>query len=330
MGKVKVTKEILNEIIQKRKQGWSYGALAEQYKVGKSTVHRLMKPEGLDGIKDWGKTKHNQQKGEKASYNPQPENMELLDYAMAKINEVPYRVSSRWVFYQLVQAGFINKKDTRRFVSLLSRARKKFLGSWRPDTLADSIRECYFKGEGWYSFDLELNSIEKQNCYVQLWFEAEAMHEQFEYYTKNYRVSLIPFRGDVSIPIKWKIAKKIEEIASEYQKPIKILYFGDCDPKGKQIYSAALKDIKAWCNVNFDVERIGLTLEQAKRFGLPENPERANMYQWEALSDKQAAGLILGALNQYYTPVPSNVINTEDVLKEKISHKIREIIDDSS
>lgn len=61
-------------------------------------------------------------------------------------------------------------------------------------------------------YQLDLDTNEEQDCYVQIWFEAEAMHQQFEYHTRNYRVSLVPFRGDCSIPLKWEIAKKLEAI----------------------------------------------------------------------------------------------------------------------
>jgi hypothetical protein len=42
-----------------------------------------------------------------------------------------------------------------------------------------------------------------------------------------------------------------------------------------------------------------LTLEQAKTFNLPENPERPGQFQWESLSDEQAASLIVPALEKY-------------------------------
>lgn len=43
----------------------------------------------------------------------------------------------------------------------------------------------------------------------------------------------------------------------------------------------------------------GLTVEQARRYGLPENFERPGQWQWEALSDAQAREIIQGALELY-------------------------------
>ena len=251
------------------------------------------------------------------TWQPQPEGVQLLDYAMAKIKSVPYRVSSRWTFYRVLQAGYLScKKDVTRWDYLASRARKRFYGEWKPDTLKDSIRMCNWKGEFSATYGLELDALQTQSSIVQLWYEAEAMSEQFEYYTHNYRVSLVPFRGDVSIPINWEIAKKLETLYDKYQKPIKILYFGDYDKKGFQILDAALRDIKAWCNVHFNIERVGLTLEQIQRFKLPENPDKPG-YQWEALEDEQAKTLILDALNRYAQPISVDLDEHEKTIKEQ-------------
>jgi len=260
------------------------------------------------------------------TWQPRPESVKLLDYAMAKIKSVPYKVSSRWTFYRVLQAGYLSsKKNITKWDYVSSRARKTFYEEWKPNTLKDSIRRCNWHGEFFANFGLELETLESQPFIVQCWYEAEAMSEQFEYYTKNYRVSLIPFRGDCSIPIKWEIAKKLEALSLKYQKPIKILYFGDYDQKGFQILNAALRDIKAWCKVPFDVERIGLTLEQAKAFNLPENPDTSG-YQWEALEDEQAKKLILDALSQYGKPIAPTIEEHEKVIRDKIRGKIVEIL----
>jgi hypothetical protein len=263
-------------------------------------------------------------------WNPDPESIKLLDYAMAKIKSVPYKVSSRWAFYRVLQAGLIrDKKHITSFDYLISRARKNFYGEWRPDTLIDSIRQTDFKGEQYVGFWVELDSIPYQDYYVQLWFEAEAMHQQFEYFTQDYRVSLVPFRGDYSVPKKWEVAKKLEAMHAKYEKPIKILYYGDCDRKGFQILDAALKDIRAWCNVPFDLARVGLTEKQAKQFGLPENPDKPGSFQWEALEDDDAEKLILGeGVARYLRPVPATLKEREMRIRERARKSILDIINE--
>jgi hypothetical protein len=263
-----------------------------------------------------------------SDWHPDPQSVKLLDYAMAKVKSVPYKVCGRWVFYRVLQAGLLrDKKQITTFDYLTSRARKTFYGEWRPDTLIDSIRQPCFKGEQYVGFWIELDSMPYQNYYVQLWFEARAMHPQFEYFTRDYRASLVPFGGDYSIPKKWEVAKKLEAMSAKYEKPVKILYYRDCDRKGFQIPKAALKDIRAWCSVPFDFETVGLTEEQAKGFGLPENPEKPGSFQWEALDDRDAKKLIVDeGVARYLHPVPATLREREVQIRERARKSIWDIM----
>lgn len=233
-------------------------------------------------------------------YKPQPKQIEILNLALEIINSVPYIPSTRWAFYQIVQRGKIAKKDVHNFDHWLSRARKSFWNGWAPDTLSDSIRHAIIRGLPHPMIPAQPDRIKDQKYYVELWFEARAMENQFWYYTKEYYVTMVPFGGDASIAYKWEIAKRLEGRHEQYHKPIVILYFGDCDKKGFMIPESALNDIRDWCIVDFEFIRCGLTLEQAKKYRLPENPERLGQYQWEALSDEQAGELILSNLKKYW------------------------------
>lgn len=129
-------------------------------------------------------------------WNPNSETVAMLDMAMQFIKSVPYHTSSRWTFYRLLQRGLIaDKSYITKFDYVTSRARHCFFKEWRPDTLTDSIRHAYFKGELTAGYEIQFDSIEDQEFYVQCWYEARAMHEQFEHYTGPYRVTLMPFGG---------------------------------------------------------------------------------------------------------------------------------------
>src|SRR5207237_8913652 len=92
--------------------------------------------------------------------------------------------------------------------------------------------------------------------YVECWFEAEAMTQQFEHYLgEPYRITLRPFRGHYTLSPKWNAASEIRAMA-RLGKSIVILYFGDADFKASQIPFSALRDIEAWSrvNINFAVD----------------------------------------------------------------------------
>lgn len=243
-------------------------------------------------------------------YKPRPEAAKALRYVKGKIDALPYEVSLRWATYRILQDLGYGKKIYRIFIGWTRRARKNFWEGWAPDTLVDDTRETHWKGRGYDSFAEWLSSqeyekpiydaIKRQGKIVVCAYEARAMHSQFEYYVGRYRISLIPFGGDLTIEPKWRIAKKFEELHKEYNLPITVLYFGDLDTKGKKIPEYAFRDIKEWCSVPFEVRWCGLLPEHVKKYKLRDNPERPGQYQWEALDDPQAAEVILGAIDQVW------------------------------
>lgn len=243
-------------------------------------------------------------------YKPRPEAERALRYVKRRIDALPYKVSNRWAFYRILQDLGYSKADYKRWIKWQSRARKNFWEGYRPDTFEDDTRATYWQGPGYDNFSQWVESLrydepvydafKLNGRIVVCCYEARAMHQQFEHYVGRYRVPLVPFGGDYTIEPKWRLAKKLEEWHREYNFPIVVLYFGDCDEKGKKIPEVAFRDIRNWCRVPFEVRWCGLTLEQARRYKLPENPEKPREYQWEALDDPQAAEIILGELDKVW------------------------------
>lgn len=241
----------------------------------------------------------------------------IMDTALSYINGVPYAVSLRWTFYRLYNDGlYSNKNEYREFKSLQTRWRKGWVRGWKPDTFKDDTRTIcnygigYDNKEGWIEeLECNLDKFHTQDYFVMVLFEANAMSDQFRYYTKN--VPLVAFGGDASIRLKWDIAKQIEWASQRYNKPIVLLYFGDADSKGITIYNSAIKDIRNWCEVEFQSEYCGLTMEQAEEMEIPISVKDKG-YQWEALSDEQARSIITSNLNKYIDEKKFEVIEEEE------------------
>lgn len=245
-------------------------------------------------------------------WQPRQKQQQILGRGWYWKESVPYSVNARWIFYKLYDYDHlfgVDKKQAYRnlFLPLFSKARKQFYGNWRPDSLVDDSREEFLNGFGYFNEKEWLeNGIGRQECildkwqyskyYVEIWFEAFAMKGQFEYFAPN--ISLVPFKGDASIEYKWRVAKRLEQMAERYPgKPIKILYFGDLDQKGLEIPKNALRDIRDWCSVSFDFIRGGLNLGDEVRFNLGTSIDKINSYQWESLSHEQAGELITSVIN---------------------------------
>ncbi len=243
-------------------------------------------------------------------YKPQKRTAEALMRGLEMVRSVSYRVSARWVFYRLLQEGYYSTKSdyNNKWIKASSRARHAFWGGWQPDTLEDSTREAI---RGWHghsspstwlrdlagNVQCNLARWHTQPNYVELWFEARAMADQFRHYTSN--ITLRPMAGQPSIPYKWEIAKFLEEAAGVYRKPIVILYFGDLDPGGECIEQVTCADVGKWCYAGFQFIRCGLNDGDPERYDIPENFDKPGEYQWEALSDAGAKEIITSNIDKF-------------------------------
>lgn len=247
-----------------------------------------------------------------SDWKPHKKSKEILTRAWAMVESVPYAVSARWLFYGMLQEGFYSgKKDYKnKFLPLLSKARHEFHEGWYPGTLVDDTRSAITRGRGYGDartpddwLDVMSNTIceldkwHNQDAYVELWFEARAMARQFEHYTKN--ITLVPMGGQPSIGLKWDLAKDLEKTARAYDLPITILYFGDLDDAGGTISETVQRDVRKWCEYEFDFIHCGLTEAHVRRWNVPENPEKPGQFQWEALSDEGARSIITDATSPF-------------------------------
>lgn len=251
------------------------------------------------------------------TYTPAARNKVIIDMAKGYVDSVPYQVTARWVFYRLLQEGLYSEKaGYKHLLGLLSKARKEFYNGWHPATLADDSRAAVVRGGGYTNPAEWLRALQershcaidrwqKQPVYTECWFEASAMSAQFDHYADG-NISLLAFHGDISIPEKWKAAERLARRYILHQKPIKIFYYGDYDPKGMEIPYSAWRDIYVWtlglikgeyncsdalvarARDDIDFERIGLNPGHEVEYDIPENPERPGTFQWEALRDEQA------------------------------------------
>jgi len=263
------------------------------------------------------------------TWQPSAKSHEILNRALEHIEGAPYQVSARWVFYRLLQDGIYNKKaDYKSFLNLTSRARHS--NFWSPDLLADETRSMtilepngtrppdpdisheielaiesakqerkdllheYENYSYSHSYTIDPNYYHDHICIIM--FEARAMEQQFKFYAQGF--TLCPFGGQPSIPYKYKIAKHLESQYQHYEKPIAVMYFGDCDVAGQSIFNTAQEDITKWCDALLQWHYCGLTMDQVINYQIPENIEHKG-YQWEALTDSQAKEIIASEISKH-------------------------------
>jgi hypothetical protein len=244
-------------------------------------------------------------------WTPSGKTLRNLAVAWDLIQAVPYQVSLRWLFYNMLQLGYYSKKSDYKgnFQYIITEARHRFHEGWRPDTLADDTR-APVERNGYYrdgadllnnyaaGLTCDVDMWHTQDNYVEVWFEARAMASQFEYYAPKL-ITLRPLGGQTSLDMKWKAAQAIEEASEIYGLPVTVLYFGDLDPAGELISDVVNAHVSGWCKVPFNFVHCGLVPEQIARYNVPENFEKPGEYQWEALGDDAAREIISDAIAPY-------------------------------
>lgn len=187
-------------------------------------------------------------------------------------------VTVRQVYYVLVSQQSINNNlnEYRRVVRVLIRGR--LAGLIKFDSIIDDTREAE-KTPSWSSIDrILLAAVDQfrsdwwhdQPRHVEVWLEKRALRRIFYPITNMYDVYLCTGGGYQSWSEVWKARTRF--LARE-GKALTVLYFGDCDPSGKDM----VRDIRDRFNtlgLDVDVKEVALTNDDILKFDLPRNPTK--------------------------------------------------------
>src|SRR5208283_1569439 len=162
---------------------------------------------------------------------------------------------------------------------------------------------------------------EGQKYYVELWIEKDAMSNIFLNMTKEQQVTLAPVRGYYSETKKAEAKKRYREEINKGKMAV-LLYFGDLDASGVNIYDTLHAELRAdFKEEVMTIERIGLTPEQVKKYDLipcriKDEDSRSKSfreeyieiqglegaYEMDALDPEVALSIAKDAISQYYDP----------------------------
>ena len=258
------------------------------------------------------------------NYTPQAKTRELLAQAQAVLDE--YRqywpLTCRQIFYRLVGVYDFDKSETAysRLCHHLANARRARLipfyairddgvTSYRRDHFDDKdafLRHVRYLGESYTR-----NKLADQDYHIEVWCEAAGMLPQLDDVAAPYSVRAYSSGGFDSLTAKKDLADRICRI----EKPTVILHLGDYDPSGQSIFDTVAEDVAAFVEadrphgyVTVEFERVALTLEQVRQYGLPTAPPKATdsrskgwtggTCQLEALPPDVIAGILKTAIER--------------------------------
>jgi hypothetical protein len=254
------------------------------------------------------------------NYRPQAKTRTLLDDVRQVLDA--YRnhwpLTCRQIYYRLIGAhGYPKTEDFyKKLCHHLANARRGSVVDF--DAIRDegisTVSLDHFDGEEHFKQYVRLlgrnykrNLLAGQPMHIEVWCEAAGMIFQLAQVAHEYSIPVYSSSGFDSL------TKALADRICEIDKPTVILHLGDFDPSGESIFNSAAEDVQAFvewdrtlATTTVKFQRVALTADQVREFGLPTAPpkvsdSRARTWsgdtcQLEALPPDQIADLVREAI----------------------------------
>lgn len=217
------------------------------------------------------------------SWKPRLATLHLLAQAKEILEDSPRAMTVRQLYYRLVAAIIIpnNVRSYQNLVGMLTKARKVDL----LDTSMFVDRGRAVEGPTGYE-DLEsyLDIVsdaygrrpnDGQPEYLEVWTEKDALSAVIGDVISPYGATLVVSKGYTSYTVLVEAARRFyDEIVARGQEHVHLLYFGDFDPSGEDIFRVIGDEMSALTGYDFDIRKVALTRNLIDEHGLPPMPAK--------------------------------------------------------
>jgi len=249
------------------------------------------------------------------------------------VDEFDTKLTVRQIYYQLVSKHLIQNviSQYQRVSKILVKARHEGEIAWRDiedrtrqETGGDHSEETpeeHFKGalaylKSCYEY-FNLPMWKNQPIYVEIWFEKQALEGIFDQVTKKFNVVQLACRGYSSHTMGYRLRQRIARL--DQGKEIHIVYFGDFDPSGIDIYRF-IQDMCERFGLNIEFSRVAITKEQIVKYKIPPMMAKSSDSRYaKFVADFGTDAVELDALRP---DILQKLI--EDAIREKFDYEIYE------
>jgi len=229
-----------------------------------------------------------------------PKRRKQADEIITVVNSLSdyWPLTLRQIYYRLVAAGIV--ANTRSKYNDLSKITKQMRldGMLLWEVMEDRVRrvstkrgeedaDTFIKKEmGLFLNGYSRCLVQGQENYVEVWVEKDALSRILEDVAYPYCIRTVTCRGYQSMTFLKAYADRAEAAMDRKQTPV-VLYFGDLDPSGVQMFEAAQQTLEDELDViGVDFIRVGLNPEHVVAHNLPNNPDALK------LTDVRAKGYV--------------------------------------
>ena len=228
----------------------------------------------------------------------------------------------RALYYQFVARNYMENtiRNYKKLGDIIRNARMAGKIDW--DFMTDRTRSLYgyttYDGIGQafrhasYSYKEDLHH--DQFNYIEVWCEKDALTGTINRPCNERRINYFPTKGYPSISALKDAADRFQH-QIDMGKNVIILYLSDLDPEGIAM-PKTVQETFYTMGVAVDIERIGLTLEQVRRYNPPSSVAKATSSRLQDYIDEIGTDEVweLDALSQ-------------DVTRALIADRLDELID---
>lgn len=209
--------------------------------------------------------------------------IEKANEIIAEYRRQGYTLTLRQLYYQFVSRDIIpnTERSYKNLGSAISDGRDAGMIDW------NAIED---RGRGLSSWLIEedeqavLDGIEmgfaldfwkRQNVYVEVWVEKDALSSVIERACSRRRVPYMACKGYLSASEAWRAGRRFENAAYGGAERLVMIHLGDHDPSGIDM-TRDNGDRLALYSQGEDIEirRIALNMDQVERYRPPENPAK--------------------------------------------------------
>ena len=203
----------------------------------------------------------------------------LREYA-----DLGYAITLRQLYYQLVSRDLLdnNMKAYKRLIDVMTKAREGGWVDWNAivDRGRNPVKPADWTGAGQIldaaAAQFRLDRWERQEFYVEVWCEKDALSSVIEPVTARYHVRFMANRGYSSSTAMYDGAKRMEAASWRGQYPV-VIYLGDHDPSGIDMtrdVEDRLERMAPECSDTIEVIRLALNFDQVALYNPPPNPAK--------------------------------------------------------
>lgn len=210
--------------------------------------------------------------------------LEIID----KANEIirgyqrqGFTLTLRQLYYQFISRDIFpnTEQSYDRLGSIITDARLAGLISW------EAIED---RGRGVNAWRIEeeeaevLNGVEygfaldywqRQNAYVEVWVEKEALSSVIERPCNIRSVPYMACKGYLSASEAWRSGQRFERMLDEGRRCV-LIHLGDHDPSGMDMTRDNAERLELFARENVEVRRVALNMDQVEQYNPPPNPAK--------------------------------------------------------